>query len=67
MLGEWILNDWGRISSEAIIAGFKKCCISGTPDGTEDDFPWQDVEKRMIVKKEKRKKIIVTICYKKML
>jgi hypothetical protein len=43
MLGEWILTAWGRISSESILAGFKKCCISNALDGTEDDFLRQDV------------------------
>jgi hypothetical protein len=34
----------GRISSESILAGFKKCCISSCLDGTEDDILWQDAE-----------------------
>jgi hypothetical protein len=38
MLGKWILTAWGRISSELILAGFKKCCISSALDGTEDDI-----------------------------
>jgi hypothetical protein len=44
MLEEWIPTAWGRISSESILAGFKKCCISNALDGTEDDILWQDVE-----------------------
>jgi hypothetical protein len=44
MWGEWILNAWGRISSETTAAGFKKCCISNALDGTEDDFLWQHNE-----------------------
>jgi hypothetical protein len=43
-VGEWILNAWGRISSETTVAGFKKCCISNALDGTEDDFLWQHNE-----------------------
>jgi hypothetical protein len=43
MLGEWVLTAWGRISSESILAGFKKCCISNALDGAEDDILWQDV------------------------
>jgi hypothetical protein len=44
-LGEGILTAWGRIYSESILAGFKKCCISNAlDDGTEHDILWQDVE-----------------------
>jgi hypothetical protein len=38
MLGEWILTAWGRISSESVLAGCGKCCISNALDGTEDDI-----------------------------
>ena len=42
LLGEWILTAWGRISSDSIVTGFKKCCISNALDGTEDDILWRE-------------------------
>jgi hypothetical protein len=44
MLGEWILTAWVKISSQSIVAGFKKWCIANALDGTEDNVLWQDVE-----------------------
>jgi hypothetical protein len=29
---------WQRISTEIIMKGFKKCCISNAEDGTDDDM-----------------------------
>lgn len=43
MFGEWILTAWGRISSESIVNGFKKCCISNALDGSENDILWEEV------------------------
>ena len=37
LLCEWILASWSTISSESIINGFKKCCVSNALDDTEDD------------------------------
>ena len=41
LLCEWILQAWADVSSESIINGFKKCCISNAMDGTEDDLLWE--------------------------
>jgi hypothetical protein len=38
VLCEWVLESWNAISSDSIIHGFKKCCISNNLDGTEDDM-----------------------------
>lgn len=42
LLCEWILASWSTISSESIINGFKKCCVSNALDGTEDDLLWEE-------------------------
>ena len=39
LLCEWIL---GRLASESIINGFKKCCISDLMDGSEADLMWEE-------------------------
>lgn len=44
LLGEWILKAWAKISSESIVEGFKKCCITNALDGSEDDILWRDVQ-----------------------
>jgi hypothetical protein len=43
VLCEWVLEAWNAISSDTIIHGFKKCCISNISDGTEDDMLWETV------------------------
>jgi S-adenosylmethionine synthetase len=50
MLGEWILTAWEIISSESVVTGFNKCCISNATDGTEDNILRQDKDNRVIVK-----------------
>lgn len=44
LLGEWILKAWAWISSDSIVVGFKKCCITNALDGSEDDILWRDVQ-----------------------
>jgi hypothetical protein len=44
MLGEWVLTASVKISSQSIVAGFKKWCIANALNGTEDNVLWQDVE-----------------------
>jgi hypothetical protein len=40
-----ITTAWQRISPEVTINGFKKCCISNTVNGTDDDDKlWNDSE-----------------------
>ena len=41
-LCEWILQAWNEVSSESIINGFKKCCVSNAMDGSEDDVLWEE-------------------------
>uniref|UniRef100_A0A672FD58 DDE-1 domain-containing protein n=1 Tax=Salarias fasciatus TaxID=181472 RepID=A0A672FD58_SALFA len=43
LLCEWVLQAWDAVSSESIINGFKKCCISNAMDGSEDDVLWDEV------------------------
>ena len=33
---------WQRISPDVTVKGFKKCCISNSLDGTDDDMLWND-------------------------
>jgi hypothetical protein len=40
----WIITAWQCISSDVILKGFKKCCISSAVDGTEDGTLWNDSE-----------------------
>uniref|UniRef100_A0A3Q3KXW9 HTH CENPB-type domain-containing protein n=1 Tax=Labrus bergylta TaxID=56723 RepID=A0A3Q3KXW9_9LABR len=42
LLCEWILQAWDAVSSQSIIHGFKKCCISNALDGSEDDALWEE-------------------------
>jgi hypothetical protein len=37
LLGEWIKKKREGISSESIVHGFKKCCMSNSTDKTEGD------------------------------
>jgi hypothetical protein len=36
----WIITAWQHISPEVAVKGFKKCCISNSVDGTDDDILW---------------------------
>jgi hypothetical protein len=42
-LCEWVLEARNAMSSDSIIHGFKKSCISSILDGTKDDMLWQTV------------------------
>uniref|UniRef100_A0A3Q3F4S1 HTH CENPB-type domain-containing protein n=1 Tax=Labrus bergylta TaxID=56723 RepID=A0A3Q3F4S1_9LABR len=42
LLCEWILQAWDVVSSQSIIRGLKKCCISNALDGSEDDALWEE-------------------------
>lgn len=43
LLCEWIFASRSTISSESIVNGFKKCCVSNALDGTEDDvLLWEE-------------------------
>lgn len=42
-LVDWITAAWNEIPDEAIIRPFKKCCISNTTDGSEDDALWDEL------------------------
>ena len=38
----WVSSAWVSIPAELVAKSFKKCCISTTLDGTEDDLLWDD-------------------------
>jgi len=37
-----VLAAWKAIPENIIVRSFKKCCISNTLDGSEDDILWED-------------------------
>jgi hypothetical protein len=41
---QWIIIALQHISPEGTVKGFKKCCVSGAFDGTDDDMLWNDSE-----------------------
>ena len=38
----WVSAAWKAIPESIIFRSFKKCCISNTLDGSEDDILWED-------------------------
>jgi hypothetical protein len=40
----WIITAWQHISPEAIVKGFKKCCISNVMDQTDYNMLWNGTE-----------------------
>ena len=40
----WTITTWQHISPEVTLMGFKKCCVSNTVDGTNDDMFWNGSE-----------------------
>ncbi|MCU7881477.1 MAG: hypothetical protein KZQ60_13760 [Candidatus Thiodiazotropha sp. (ex Lucinoma aequizonata)] len=43
---QWIVDAWTELDPAIIVRAFKKCCISNSMDGTEDDVIWQDFVQR---------------------
>lgn len=41
-LGQWVITAWDGVSSESIVKGFTKCCVSNAMDGSQDDVLWDD-------------------------
>jgi hypothetical protein len=46
-----VITTWQSFSSEVIVKGFKKCCISNLMDGA-DDMLWNDSEEDGNVRSE---------------
>ena len=44
-LATWVSVAWKSIPQELISKSFRKCCISNSLDGSEDDALWSDSEK----------------------
>lgn len=42
VLCNFVIKAWNDITEETVIRSFKKCGISNSLDGMEDDFLWQD-------------------------
>ena len=41
-LCQWVKESWDAIDKEIIINAFKKCSISNSMDGTEDEKLWEE-------------------------
>ena len=39
---QWVKESWQELSKEMVERSFKKCGISNTLDGTEDDLVWEE-------------------------
>lgn len=51
LIATWIKESWDAVDPDIIRRGFKKCCLSNSMDGEEDDIIWED----MIAKTNQRK------------
>ena len=47
LLCSWIKYAWDEISPELVEKSFKKCSISNSFDGTEEEFIWESVDDRV--------------------
>jgi hypothetical protein len=41
-VAQWVSAAWKAIPESIIVRSFKKCCVSNTLDGSEDDILWKD-------------------------
>lgn len=39
----WISEVWQELDPQIIVRAFKKCCISNTLDGSDDDILWTEL------------------------
>ena len=44
VVAHWVSSTWTSIPAELVAKSFKKCYISNTLDGMEDDLLWDDDE-----------------------
>lgn len=44
VLCQFVIKAWNDIDAQTVIKSFKKCGISNSLDGMEDDYLWQDEE-----------------------
>lgn len=42
LLCEWVIRAWDAIDPTIVKSSFKKCGISNSMDGEEDDWIWKD-------------------------
>ena len=38
---QWSVDAWSELDPQIIVKAFKKCCISNSMDGTEDNVVWE--------------------------
>ena len=43
-VASWVLEAWWDLPDEMVTRSFKKCRISNSTDGTEDDMLWEEEE-----------------------
>ena len=41
-VASWVLEAWRDLPGEMVARSFKKCGISNSTDGTEDDILWEE-------------------------
>ena len=41
-VASWVLEAWRDLPDEMVARSFKKCGISNSTDGTEDDMLWEE-------------------------
>lgn len=44
VLRQFVIKAWNDIDAQTVIKSFKKCGISNSLDGMEDEYLWQDEE-----------------------
>lgn len=42
----WVLSAWRSLPDVMVQKAFKKCCISNSLDGTEDDALWEEASNK---------------------
>ena len=47
---EWVVKSWAEMKTEYIEKSFKKCNISNTMDGTEDDLLWHEDDEDVVTR-----------------
>jgi len=51
-LASWVLEAWRDLPGDMVERSFKKCGISNTIDGTENDLLWEEEEETFTAEEE---------------
>jgi hypothetical protein len=47
VVANWVSKAWEKIDASIIQKSFKKCCISNSLDGSEDDLVWESEDEEI--------------------